>query len=301
MRLYNIIKASNDSQILSDEQLEQLHFVLLSMLKDMKQICDKNGIKFILIGGSAIGALRHKGFIPWDDDVDVAMTRTDYEIFKRIVRKKYKNKYYIGDPRDRCNWSRVRPTLFCKNTVYRTFYDYNNHSGVFIDIFVIENTFNDPILRLIHGVGCYFWGFLYSCRNNYENRKRIRSLSYNIVFKIKFEIKNAIAFCLSFLPVQDFAKWTDKWYSLCKNDNSKYVSIPSDGPHFFGGLTLRKNLCEVIEVVFEGIHMNLPKDYDSYLRGIYGNYMEIPPEDKRVRDMCLEFDPGPYKISDRGT
>lgn len=119
-------------------------------------------------------------------------------------------------------------------------------------------------------------------------------------FYIKLEIRIAIGFCLSCLPAQTLGKQTIKWYTMCKDNQSKYISIPSDGPHFFGGLTLRENLCETVEFEFEGRTMNLPRGYDSYLRGIYGDYMEIPPEDKRVRDVYLEFDPGPYRLETRG-
>ena len=237
--------------------------------------------------------------IPWDDDIDIAMTREDYDHFKKIVREENGDKYYITDPQDNTKWGNIIPKLRLRRTIYKIIFDYGIESpGIFMDILVIENTFNNPILRVIHGVGCYFWGFLYSCRSSYYgNRKMIRKLNgLNLMQFINREIKIAVGFCLSFLPVQTVGKQTVRWYAMCKDNQSKYISIPSDGPHFFGGLTLRENLCETVEFEFEGRTMNLPREYDSYLRGIYGNYMEVPPEDKRVRDFCLEFDPGPYRF-----
>lgn len=297
MRLFKLKDTRRDDRFstLTDNQLNHLHKILLDILVDMNKICVEHGLTFILIGGNAIGAIRHKGFIPWDDDVDVAMTRTDYEKFKRIIRSAWSAKYQLADPKDKINWGRVIPTLRLKHTVYKTIFDYSlEDPGISVDIFIIENTFNNPLLRIIHGVGCYFLGFLYSCRNHYEDRENIRKLSDAIPFKLKLAFTNTVAFFISFLSVQTVARWTDTWYALCKNDHSKYVSIPSDGPHFFGGLTLRDNLCQTVEFEFEGYMMKLPSDYDAYLRKIYGDYMQIPPEDKRDQHMYIKLDFGQY-------
>ena len=94
MRLQDIAKqGSNGEQVLSEEQLKRLHLVLLEILDDVIQICHEYRLKFILIGGSAIGALRSGGIIPWDDDIDIAMPRKDFETLCSVVREKYSEKY----------------------------------------------------------------------------------------------------------------------------------------------------------------------------------------------------------------
>ena len=78
---------------LDDEKRRQLQKVLLDIYKDIDMVCRENDLTAFLSGGSSLGAVRHKGFIPWDDDLDVAMTREDFEIFRKVFRRKYKDKY----------------------------------------------------------------------------------------------------------------------------------------------------------------------------------------------------------------
>ena len=95
---------------LDDEKCGQLQNVLLDIYKDIDMVCRENGLTAFLCGGSALGAIRHKGFIPWDDDLDVAMTREDYIVFRKVFHRKYKDKYIINAP----NYSKDAKTRFVK-------------------------------------------------------------------------------------------------------------------------------------------------------------------------------------------
>ena len=90
--LGNAVKGSivdrENGKVLSQEQIKEIQRVLLMVLEDIDAICREYGLKYSLIGGTAIGCMRHKGFIPWDDDVDIAMTRKDYEIFRVVINNK---------------------------------------------------------------------------------------------------------------------------------------------------------------------------------------------------------------------
>ena len=77
------------------EMLKRLQNTELSMLKDFMELCDAHGFVYFGIGGTGIGALRHQGFIPWDDDIDIAMPRKDFEKFLRLAKKEWQGKYYI--------------------------------------------------------------------------------------------------------------------------------------------------------------------------------------------------------------
>lgn len=86
---------------LTDKQLKELQQIQLQMLLEVKRICGKYNIRYSLIGGTLLGAIRHKGYIPWDDDADIGMLREDYEKFRRVCKKELdKDKYYFQDDRN---------------------------------------------------------------------------------------------------------------------------------------------------------------------------------------------------------
>lgn len=288
MRLQDIAKqGSNGTQVLSEAQLKQLHQVLLEILDDVIQICEAHNLKFILIGGSAIGAMRSGGIIPWDDDIDIAMPRADFETFCHVAREKYSEKYAMLHPQDRENFGRVIPKIRLKGTCYRTILEQDlTDCGVFIDIYTIENVPNGKIARYVQGFMSMALGFCLACRRLYKGRHFFRRYMGGIGFKVKC----TIGFCLSFASYERWARWLDWWHSCCKNGQSEYVSIPADCRHYFGEMNRRDLLCDVAPISFEGRKCYVPKDADSYLRPIYGDYMQVPPPEKQERNCYLEFE-----------
>lgn len=290
MRLHDISKGS-EKDIISDDQLAQLHKVLLMILDDLLLIAEQNDLKIILIGGTAIGVLRHKGFIPWDDDIDIAMTRADYEKLAEVIRNDYSDKYSVSDARDEMNYGRIIPKIRLKGTAYRTVLERDLEDvGIRIDIFLIENVYNNSVQAKLQGVMDMFMGFALSCRRLYKGRDQYRGIAQGVPFKVK----SAIGFLFSGAPIEKWARWTDYWYSICKDDHSRMVSVPTDGGHFFKELTQRENLCEICEGEFEGRRVFIPSNYDAYLTRIYGDYMKIPPKEKQLRSCVLEYDLGKY-------
>ena len=291
MRLQDIAKGGGDSKltVLSEEELKSLHGVLLEILDDLHAICTENGLRYVLIGGSAIGALRSGGIIPWDDDIDIAMPRSDFEKFSTIVREKWNKKYSMLHPRDKENFGRVIPKIRLRGTEYRTILERDlTDCGVFIDIYTIENVPDNAIARTVQGVMAMGMGFALSCRRLYRGRKWFRQFDGGLSFKVKC----AMGFCLSFASYETWARWTDYWHSRCKNENSRLVSIPADVRHYFGELNPRTVLCNPVEVDFEGRKSFVPNEADKYLRAIYGDYMQIPPVEKQERNCYLKFDLG---------
>ena len=295
-RLWNDIKGSvsehNEKKVLSMQQVKEIQQILLMMLEDIDSICREYRLTYVLIGGTAIGSIRHKGFIPWDDDVDVAMPRKDYEKFVRIINEEWKEKYYLTDSIRNNNYGKVIPKLRLKGTIYKTVLDINPEDvQMKADIFIIENVCDNIILCQIQGFICTSMGFLLSCRRLSENKEYFSNF-----YKGKdFAVKTFIGKLISFISLEKWANWTERCYSLCKNEKSKFVTLPSDGLHFFKGKIRREVICKVIEGDFEGKKLYLPKEYDFYLKRIYGDYMEIPPEDKRMLSIYSEISYGKYK------
>jgi lipopolysaccharide cholinephosphotransferase len=295
VRLHDVSKGDrfidSNTKILSNADLSQLQKVLLMMLDDLLLICTKNNILFIAIGGTAIGAMRHRGFIPWDDDLDIAMTRKDYQKLVDIYRIKFKDKYNISDANDECNYGLIIPKIRLAGTTYRTVLEENiKDCGIRIDIFIIENVFNNFVLRYIQGIGSLFFGFVLSSKRMFECRKEFARFTENFSFKIKM-IFGSI-FC--FVSIEKWARITNKWYSICCDDKSIFVSVPTDGAHFFGELTRRSALCEVCLADFEGRKLFVPSSVDKYLTRIYGDYMQLPSSNKQVRSFYLDFNLGKY-------
>lgn len=293
MRLQDIAKHGGDPAVgltvLSDAQLEKLHRVLLEILDDIIDICHRNDLQFILIGGSAIGALRSGGIIPWDDDIDIAMPRKDFERLCQIVRQELPEKYSMLHPQDKNNFGRVIPKIRLKGSEYRTILEQDlDECGVFIDIYTIENLPDNPVGRFLQGVMSMATGFGLSCRRLWRGRKWFGQLTGGASFRIKC----AMGACLSFASYETWGRWHDYWNSRCKNENSKFVSIPADCRHYFGEMQPRQRLCQRMEVTMNGRKCYVPKDADGYLREIYGDYMQIPPVEKQERNCYLVYDLG---------
>ena len=296
MRLQDIAKHGGDPAVgltvLSEEQLKELHVCLLSIMDDIIAICEEHDLKFILIGGSAIGALRDGGIIPWDDDIDIAMPRSDFEKFCTIVRETMDSKYSMLHPRDKENYGRIIPKIRLRGTCYRTILEQDlTECGVFIDIYTIENLPDNAIARAFQGFMSMATGFALACRRLYRGRKWFSQLTGGLSFRVKC----AIGFCLSFASYETWARWADYWNSRCKNENSKFVSIPADCRHYFGEMNLRSVLCQRAEVDFNGRKCYVPAQADSYLRAIYGDYMQRPPVEKQERNCYLEYNLGEKK------
>lgn len=276
---------------LTEEDLKKLRKVLLEIMEDIHTVCEENGLRYSLSGGSLLGAIRHKGFIPWDDDADLDMPREDFYKFAEKFTEKFHDKYWVHIPGRTDDYGVIMARIRKKGTIYREAGDiYNSESGVFVDIFLIENTYTNKILRKLHELLCTVALGMVSCRNFYKNRKLFLSLSNNNTrAAVLFRFKTFLGFLVSWLPVKYVAKFAFSVFGMCKNSDSELVVIPGGRKKFKGETFLRKDYCEYIKADFEGRQFNIPAGYYKILKQLYGNYMEIPPEDKREKHVVLEF------------
>ena len=143
---------------LNNEQLRQLQMIELEMLLEVDRICKKCGIKYNIIGGTLLGSVRHKGFIPWDDDADVAMLREEYEKFKKACKKELDTtRFYFQDFKNTKGYRWSYGKLRRKNTLFlREFQEHMPYEqGVFIDIFPVDAVPDNYILRAVHNFHCF--------------------------------------------------------------------------------------------------------------------------------------------------
>ena len=255
--------------ILTEEQENKLKSIQLLMLKEFIRVCEKLNLKYFIIAGTLIGAVRHKGFIPWDDDIDVAMKREDYEIFIRKAQKEFSERYFVqtfhSEPDVPFNFCKIRDNE-------TTFVEYS-----------MKN------IKINHGVGLDVFPLDYVPETDKDLRKfylKKRILSNNIAkiytipnINLKYKIKNfARKSLFLFFPYRKAVLKRDILYRSVKN--SDYIAN-------FCGIYGQKEICpkwwfdETIELEFEGIKVKAPKQYDLMLRQIYGDYMQLPPMEKR--------------------
>lgn len=288
-------KLQNENDCLNkmtDEQLKKLQEILVEIMNDIDCVCTKHNLTYNLGGGSCLGAIRHNGFIPWDDDMDINMPREDYERFCEIFQKELGDKYWLHTPEKTKDYGLAFARVRKKGTVFRSREDISNNEeiGVYLDIFIIENTYDVSIMRYIHGFLSLVTGFLLSCRNFYNNKKfYMNMVENNKKTKKVFLFKIIVGFIFSWLSVDTMTHIWNNANKMCKNSNSKYVTVPVGRNHFFGELYEREKFCKTIKHKFEKYEFQICEDYEGYLKHMYGDYMKIPKKEEQEQHIFLEL------------
>lgn len=293
---------SNFGVKVQGKDLKRLQMVLLEILKDIDDCCKKNGIKYSITGGTTLGAVRHKGFIPWDDDVDLNMFRAEFDKFLPAFQQEYGDKYAIHGPEITPELGMTPTQLSLKDTVYRTTTAPNRDDpGIFIDISPLENTPNNKVLRFLHGFFALAFGLLLSCSRYAKDFQYLENCFENLTpetlkaMRVKVRIGKFISM---FISTKKLCTLTNNWHKLCKNSKSRYITVPTGRLHYFGEMAERELFAHTHLTAFEDLTVPMIDDYDTYLRYLYGaDYMTPPPENKRETHPILEIDFGKYPLS----
>ncbi len=255
---------------ISAEELKQIQDIQVELINEVDRICRKNHIHYNMVGGTMLGAIRHKGHIPWDDDADIGFLREEYEKFRKACKKDLdQEKYYMQDFRDTPGYRWGYGKLRRRNTKFlrsgQEFMPFEQ--GIFIDLMPFDNVPDNPILRRIHFTKCFLFRKVLWSKVGAQNEQnmlirfiyKITSLIPEVIVKKRLERfigsgrrkKTKLVRILTFPTPKDIFGYKREWYTqLCRYD--------------FGDLKLPG-----------------ARDYDAYLRVKYGDYMSLPPEDKR--------------------
>lgn len=265
---------------IEDKTLKQLHEVEMEILDEIDRVCKKNNINYFLTGGTLLGAVRHQGFIPWDDDMDIGMFRRDYDKFLEVAKRDLKKEYFLHtestDPNYWLTFSKVRKnnTLFLEKANSNI----NNiqHSGIFVDIFPFDNAskldskrqhVNAAIVKLIVDALFYKSGV-------YSNTKRCNHPRLVRMFSV--------------LSIKQLHKLKNKIMTGNNDDNSKYIICYATGFSYPRDTHLRSSFAPFKLMKFENRKYWCPNDPDAYLKKGYGDYMKLPDPKDRVNHEALD-------------
>ena len=287
------LSSSDGSVTVIDDELRALiQKRLLVMLDDIISVCNENGIRYAMSGGSALGTVRHQGFIPWDDDIDLNMERAEFERFLPLFEQKFSDRYKVLVPgrdeeQDYLFVHVVDRTVYARELMQKKYPDL----GLALDIFLIENVPDNRLLRYGHGFLCMLYRYIVSCIRFYENREELRGfIGNNPELKAFYDKRSRLGGVFQIIPKKTWLAAAFRTMGLCKDRSSRLVSIPSGSKQYFQEMYPRDPFCKTETMRFEGRDVEVSAWWDGYLGILYGNYMELPPAEKRGQHVFLELD-----------
>ena len=250
---------------LEKDYKRKLQLKILDIVKDIDDVCKKNNIEYYILYGSALGAIRHKGFIPWDDDFDIGMTYDNYVKFLEVCEQQLdKNKYYVQTPDKEedyyLSFSKIRDIT--TTLIEEGNKDIDIVRSIYVDVFPIvgcpENKFKEGILKINRA-------FMLSANKNIINNKILKNI-FNIILKI-FGRKRIL-------------KYTTKRCFKYDCNSSKYWVSIADGDGFQQNKISKDVYGKPKYIEFEDTKLPVPEKTDEYLKNIYGDYMKIPSKEE---------------------
>ena len=263
---------------------------MYDILVEVDRICKKNNIKYTLVYGTLLGAVRHKGFIPWDDDIDIGFLRDEYEKFLKCCETDLSDEYRIVN----AETEEGNPNLFHKIKIKGTTCIENisknnvEYKEIFLDILPFDNSPRNRVIACLHNAKVFLYYRLLSlkCGNDFSDNKNI--------FK---RIINAVLLLTShFYSKKRLIKKLNKMITKYNNKETGYVYSAFDGLKLVSQFE-KEMFLNYTTKEFENGKFSVIKDYDKCLKSLYGNYKELPPVDMRTSGhQILEINLGKYKI-----
>lgn len=253
-------------------ELREYQTILLDILKDVAVACNQMGIPYYLTEGTCLGAVRHKGFIPWDDDIDIAIPSSYYERFIRDIHKYLKKEHSVEPGFITGDYTRVVNTqIEVKSDVLTKGKSYHP----WIDIMCLYGMPNNLVVREIHYIKFYLAQKLFKMSDSKNIIRRKRNIFESIIVSIVSRIN-----LTSILNKEKRLKKVQDLLFRYSFESSNYV-LGYTSWYFKKELMPKEVYGSGTNAIFEGEEIRIPSDYDTYLKRLYGDYMTLPPEEER--------------------
>lgn len=254
------------------ETLRELQIIDIYIYKELREFCNYNGLQVYLHGGTLIGALRHRGFIPWDDDIDVCMSRPDYEKMMNLCNGKISKHCSVIDPQRNENFNGYIPVVVYNNSKmesgqYRTKEDLK----IGISIFIYDGISGNAVIRKLYYLYMFFLRAEHAlCRADFAHVNTFIAKITGPIFQRFFRVENTKKYKLKILRLQKYFPY----------DTCKYVSTNADYKSSYE-VCKKEEFEKPISLSFENIESYTYSHYDSHLKKYYGDYLQFPPKEQQ--------------------
>lgn len=262
------------------ETLHRLQRVELDILRDFMDLCDRHNLTYFGIAGTGIGAKRHGGFIPWDDDIDVAMPRKDFERFLKYAKEELADRYIPLNAEYDSRFPMMTTRLMKKGTVFveEALKDAKCPCGIFLDLYVMDNVADNKIAYELQSWEAWFWSKLLV----------LRCMPKPFLFQTGWKAKVIWAICRVVHETMKLLHISPAWLrkrceKVCrryeKKKTRRMAFLPDTSPYW--NVIDKTKLFPLRKLPFEDLELNFANNMEELLTNQYGAYMEMPPVEKR--------------------
>ncbi|RKM54471.1 LicD family protein [Butyrivibrio sp. X503] len=256
---------------LSEKEIKSIQ---IKILNDISAYCEKESLVYFLAYGSLIGAIRHKGFIPWDDDIDICMPRKDYDKLVNGYNRNNHGDTMLLSPETDPDYYVTSAKIVDTRTILKEYVSTDKTIGVYVDVFPVDTWPNDLKLAQRHQRKILFWRRLLTLKNLIVSKDR------GILKNIVISIGHVILFPVSKRKIIEKIMVISQKYNYI--DNPKYKGTVSEPDYGMGEIMPSEWMEEITEAVFENYKFKVPVHYDDILKQLYGDYMKLPPKEMQV-------------------
>lgn len=262
------------------EVLFRIQQMELGILKDVLDLCGRHDLLCFGMAGTAIGAIRHNGFIPWDDDIDVAMPRKDFERFLALLEQEYSHKYYVLNWRTSENYPLMTTRICIPNTrfVDAPLREVDSPFGIFLDLYVYDDVPDSWLRMRLQAWEAWFFSKLLILRSvprPYLAQTGWKAKAITAVCRMVHRL-----LCILRISKRGLAARCERICRRYEGQGTKRMAFYPDTDPFWNVVD-KAALTSPVMLDFEGLRLAFPTTEHEILLNMYGNYMELPPEGKR--------------------